>query len=267
MYASKTQRCVRAVGRGGPVHSVLRVGVLGWLSSMVLHNQPAKSTSSTSDLLMNVWLWKTNKEKTNDCAARIKINTEVSLSVCYLHISITTNVIKFKLLRCKSNIEKVFDKKIGHWTTDKFLKLFGGALCDDGTKVIFLNLTCILVDWHKTKSSIQTPSLTESSRHLVVNTSDLDIARVQIRHVLHMKKANARNSSHPNFPFMSVNAQISSIHSKLCQLYRSHGNYILNWEQPFNDVTDDILKRSRCSFTSTAPVRIDIKQPGCQSIR
>lgn len=41
-------------GSGGPVHSVPRVGVLGWLRPMVLHNQPAKSTSSTSDRLMNV---------------------------------------------------------------------------------------------------------------------------------------------------------------------------------------------------------------------
>lgn len=39
-----------------PGHSAPRVGVLGWLRPMVLHNQPAKSTSSTSDRLMNVWL-------------------------------------------------------------------------------------------------------------------------------------------------------------------------------------------------------------------
>lgn len=38
----------------GLPHSVLRVGVLGWLRPMVLHNQPAKSTSSTSDRLINV---------------------------------------------------------------------------------------------------------------------------------------------------------------------------------------------------------------------
>lgn len=58
-YASKTQRCVSAVKE--PFHSVLRVGVLGCLSPMVLHNQPAKSTSSTSDRLMNVWLCLKNK--------------------------------------------------------------------------------------------------------------------------------------------------------------------------------------------------------------
>lgn len=40
----------------GSDHSVPRVGVLGWFRPMVLHNQPAKSTSSTSDRLMNVWL-------------------------------------------------------------------------------------------------------------------------------------------------------------------------------------------------------------------
>lgn len=42
------------LGQWGPVYSVPRVGVLGWLRPMVLHNQPAKSTSSTSDRLMNV---------------------------------------------------------------------------------------------------------------------------------------------------------------------------------------------------------------------
>lgn len=41
-------------GQWGPPHSVPRVGVLGWLRPIVLHNQPAKSTSSTSDRLMNV---------------------------------------------------------------------------------------------------------------------------------------------------------------------------------------------------------------------
>lgn len=40
--------------RGLHVHSAVRVGVLGWLSPMVLQSQPAKSTSSTSDRLMNV---------------------------------------------------------------------------------------------------------------------------------------------------------------------------------------------------------------------
>lgn len=40
---------------GGPHHSVLRVGVLGCFRPIVLHSQPAKSTSSTSDRLMNVW--------------------------------------------------------------------------------------------------------------------------------------------------------------------------------------------------------------------
>lgn len=59
--------CMQARPRGmpgqwgrGSVHSVPRVGVLGWLRPMVLHNQPAKSTSSTSDRLMNVWLWNKN---------------------------------------------------------------------------------------------------------------------------------------------------------------------------------------------------------------
>lgn len=61
VYASKTEG---VSGQWGPVHSVPRVGVLGWLRPMVLHNQPAKSTSSTSDLLMNVWLWKKTKRKT-----------------------------------------------------------------------------------------------------------------------------------------------------------------------------------------------------------
>lgn len=37
------------------VHSEVRVGVLGWFRLMVLHNQPAKSTSSTSARLINVW--------------------------------------------------------------------------------------------------------------------------------------------------------------------------------------------------------------------
>lgn len=46
-----------------PLHSVLRVGVLGWLRPIVLHNQPAKSTSSTSDRLMNVWFWKKTKAR------------------------------------------------------------------------------------------------------------------------------------------------------------------------------------------------------------
>lgn len=46
------------------LHSVLRVGVLGWLRPMVLHNQPAKSTSSTSDRLMNVWFCERVEEKT-----------------------------------------------------------------------------------------------------------------------------------------------------------------------------------------------------------
>lgn len=41
-------------GQWGPFYSVPRVGVLGWLRPMVLHNQPAKSTSSTSDRLINV---------------------------------------------------------------------------------------------------------------------------------------------------------------------------------------------------------------------
>lgn len=36
-------------------HTAVRVGVLGWFSRSVLHNQPAKSTSSTSDRLMKVW--------------------------------------------------------------------------------------------------------------------------------------------------------------------------------------------------------------------
>lgn len=35
-------------------HSVTRVGVLGWFRVIVLHSQPAKSTPSTSDRLMNV---------------------------------------------------------------------------------------------------------------------------------------------------------------------------------------------------------------------
>lgn len=37
------------------IHSALWVGVLGWWRPMVLHNHPAKSTSSTSARLMNVW--------------------------------------------------------------------------------------------------------------------------------------------------------------------------------------------------------------------
>lgn len=37
------------------VQSEVRVGVLGWFRPMVLHNQPAKSTSSTSARLINVW--------------------------------------------------------------------------------------------------------------------------------------------------------------------------------------------------------------------
>lgn len=37
------------------VHSALWVGVLGWWRPMVLHIHPAKSTSSTSARLMNVW--------------------------------------------------------------------------------------------------------------------------------------------------------------------------------------------------------------------
>lgn len=49
--------CVR-LGSGGPHHSVLRVGVLGCFRPIVLHSQPAKSTSSTSDRLINVWFWK-----------------------------------------------------------------------------------------------------------------------------------------------------------------------------------------------------------------
>lgn len=50
--------CVRlggGGGGGGGHHSVLRVGVLGCFRPIVLHSQPAKSTSSTSDRLMNVW--------------------------------------------------------------------------------------------------------------------------------------------------------------------------------------------------------------------
>ena len=35
--------------------TAVRVGVLGWFSRSVLHNQPAKSTSSTSDRLMKAW--------------------------------------------------------------------------------------------------------------------------------------------------------------------------------------------------------------------
>lgn len=41
-------------GQWGPLHSVPRVGVLGCLRFIVLHNQPAKSTPPTSDRLMNV---------------------------------------------------------------------------------------------------------------------------------------------------------------------------------------------------------------------
>lgn len=37
------------------VHSALWVGVLGWWRPMILHIHPAKSTSSTSARLMNVW--------------------------------------------------------------------------------------------------------------------------------------------------------------------------------------------------------------------
>lgn len=62
-------------GQRGPVYSVPRVGVLGWLRPMVLHNHPAKSTSSTSDRLMNVWLWKKTKREIIVCAASI-INTK-----------------------------------------------------------------------------------------------------------------------------------------------------------------------------------------------
>lgn len=50
-------------GQWGLLHSVLRVGVLGWLRPIVLHNQPAKSTSSTSDRLMNVWFYERAEEK------------------------------------------------------------------------------------------------------------------------------------------------------------------------------------------------------------
>ena len=42
------------------VQSAARVGVLGWFSPMVLQSQPAKSTSSTSDRLIYVWLCKQN---------------------------------------------------------------------------------------------------------------------------------------------------------------------------------------------------------------
>lgn len=40
---------------GECVQSAIRVGVLGCFSPMVLQSQPAKSTSSTSDRLINVW--------------------------------------------------------------------------------------------------------------------------------------------------------------------------------------------------------------------
>lgn len=46
----------RPGGVWGSVYSVPRVGVLGWFRPMVRHSHPAKSTSSTSDRLMNVWL-------------------------------------------------------------------------------------------------------------------------------------------------------------------------------------------------------------------
>lgn len=36
-------------------HTAVRVGVLGWFRRSVLHSQPAKSTSSTSDRLMKPW--------------------------------------------------------------------------------------------------------------------------------------------------------------------------------------------------------------------
>lgn len=35
-------------------HTAARVGVLGWFNLSVLHSQPAKSTSSTSERLMKV---------------------------------------------------------------------------------------------------------------------------------------------------------------------------------------------------------------------
>lgn len=54
-------------GQWGLLHSVLRVGVLGWLRPMVLHNQPAKSTSSTSDRLMNVWFCERVEERATVC--------------------------------------------------------------------------------------------------------------------------------------------------------------------------------------------------------
>lgn len=49
-------RCPKVVGGGLPPsgHSATRVGVLGWFRPMVLHNQPAKSTPSTSERLMKV---------------------------------------------------------------------------------------------------------------------------------------------------------------------------------------------------------------------
>lgn len=46
-------------------HTAVRVGVLGWFRRSVLHNQPAKSTSSTSDRLMKPWFWKGRRGAVN----------------------------------------------------------------------------------------------------------------------------------------------------------------------------------------------------------
>lgn len=65
--------------------SVVRVGVLGWFSSIVLQSHPAKSTSSASDRLINVWFWKsTNINNTvtqlTKYMVAIKLNSIASLA-------------------------------------------------------------------------------------------------------------------------------------------------------------------------------------------
>lgn len=46
-------------------HTAVRVGVLGWFRRSVLHNQPAKSTSSPSDRLMKAWFCKGRRDGVN----------------------------------------------------------------------------------------------------------------------------------------------------------------------------------------------------------
>lgn len=48
-------RWVRGFPAGRGCHTAVRVGVLGWFNRSVLHSQPAKFTSSTSERLMKAW--------------------------------------------------------------------------------------------------------------------------------------------------------------------------------------------------------------------